>query len=509
MSYSEALTLPNLRGKLRQEVSQQVDRILEDLRVEMYPLTLEYQTGVKSTVKHALHNKKKELAAVEKLIRILHVEYHAGHLDTADEELCLDRYNLERRGKALNHDTIVLRTSGQGIGDRIHDDKMSEESNRSLKIFTYVDEAYLDSLIAPYKTPEGAKIPLFAAKDEVAEKKFRRNVLNAYDAKRDKLAWCVVSGRWHKAKHITTFAIVRHGMGEPTAQHLFGPPDSEEGHLMGAKNGLPMHRLYAESFHRNQMVLVPKGGPDDDQGSFSRWKILFWDRFESDDNTAKSRSTKLPWGPELSGRELQFSNQVRPDTRYLFLHYCIGVLDHQKSEAPGWWRTCFDDLSTSESPKIAYLRASTLRRVARMRCPLNEEEAAEFAAHSTFPRTPDDSDEGQAAFEAVDDETMDVFLADVSNDSGAPRTMSPLSEESHDSMDAIEIDIDGVIEVQGEDSEGWDEVDGEDELGDKWVDVDEDVDEYAHDDEDGGRHIFKTAADQGLNFLANILRKKD
>ncbi|PON29034.1 hypothetical protein TGAM01_v202142 [Trichoderma gamsii] len=222
MSYSAILTLPNLRGKLRPEVLRRVDRIVADLRAEVRPLTMEHQTGVQSTIKNALHNRKKELSVVEKLIGILHEEHDAGHLDTADEELCLDRYNLDRRRKALK----------------------------------------------------------------------------------------------------------------------------------------------------------------------------------------------------------------------------------------------------------------------------------------------DDSGEGQV-FGTVDDETMDAFLADVSDGPSAPRTMSPLSEESHDSMDAIEIEIDGQIVVQGEDSEEWEGIDDEDELGEKWVDVDENVHEDVQDDEDGGRDIFKTAADLGLNFLAKILRKQD
>ncbi|KAM0446031.1 hypothetical protein ACHAPV_004718 [Trichoderma viride] len=241
MSYSEALTLPNLRDKLRQEVLQRVDQILEDLRVELRPLTKERQIGGQSTVKNALHNKKKELAAVQQLIRILHEEYLAGHLDTADEELCMDRYNLDRRCRALSDDT-----TGQEIGDRIHDDITSERSNGSINTFTH-------------------------------------------------------------------------------------------------------------------------------------------------------------------------------------------------------------------------------------------------AAYNSFPRAPDASDEGQG-FEVADDETMDVFLPDDSNGPGA-RPMSPLSSESNDSMDAIEIEIDGKIEIGGEDSEAWEDVDVDDEYewGDKWVNVDEDGDEYA--DEDGHKDV--------------------
>ncbi|EHK42592.1 hypothetical protein TRIATDRAFT_86532 [Trichoderma atroviride IMI 206040] len=258
MSYSKVLTLPNLRDKLRPDVLRRVDGILADLRVEMRPLAKKHQIGAQSTVKMDLHNKKRELAAVEKLIVILHEEYDAGHLDTADEELCLDRCNLDRRFKALTADTVVPGASGQEIGDRVHNDKMSKRSNGSIDKSPYVDEAYMDSLIAPYKTPKGAKSPILAAKDDA-------------DA-------------------------------------------------------------------------------DEDQG-----------------------------------------------------------------------------------------------------------------------------------FEAVDGETMDAFLADSSDDPGAPPT-SPLTVESDDSMDDIEID--GEIVIVEEDGEGWENIDDEYKWGDAWVDVDEDVDEYADEDED-------------------------
>ncbi|KAK1252231.1 hypothetical protein MKX08_003418 [Trichoderma sp. CBMAI-0020] len=456
MSYSEVLTLPNLRDKLQPEVLQRVDQILADLRVELRPLTMKVLFGVKH-VKNALYNKRKELAAIQKLIRILHEEYHAGHLDNADEELCLDRYNLDLRYNTLTTDTLVLKSSGQEIEGRIRNDIEAERRNWSVSTSAYVEEAYLDSLIAPYKTPEGAKIPLFAAKDDTAEQKFRQNVLKAYGAKRGELAWCVVSGQWHNAKDMTVLEIALHCTGEPVAQDIFGPSDNEEGHLMGAKNGLPMHRIYKRAFRDSQMVLVPKGGPDDDQGSFSRWKILLWDEFESSDGTAKSGRTKLPYfGPELDGR----------------------VLKHQKSEAPGWWRTCFDDNSASKGPKIVYVRTSLLRGLAPKLGHLTKEEAIEFAAHTTFPRAPDDSDEDQG-FEAVDEETMDAFLADNSDGPGAVPT-SPLTVESDDSMDDIEID--GEIDI-GEDSEEWEDLDDEYEWGDAWVDVDENINEYADEDD--------------------------
>lgn len=495
------LTLPNLRDKLRQEVLRRVDRILADLRVEMRPLTEELQIGEQFIVRNALHNKTKEQTAVEKLIGILNEEYYAGHLDTMNDALCLDGDNLDRRFKILSDDTLVLRTSGQEIEDRIHDDKKSEISNGSINVFTYVDEAYMDSLIAPYKTPEGARLALFAAKDAVAEKKFRNNVFKAYDAQRGELAWCVVSGQWHNSKHVKIFDIVNHSMGEPTAQHLFGPLDNEDGHLMGAKNGLPMHRVYAEAFCKRHLVLLPKGGPDDDQGSFSRWKVLFWGEFDRPKSTAKSTRKGLPWGSQLDGRVLQFQNQFRPATRYLFLLYCMDILLRQRYEAPGWWRTCCDSSSASESSKVTYLRASTLVSLARRRCLLTKEEAVEFAAHNTFPRAPDDSDEDEG-IEAGNDEVMDDSFAEILDGPVAPPTSLPLTGEWNFGEDedededgefddgGDEIEIEGEIDVYEKDEDEWEDVDDEYEWGDGWVNLDEDVDEDTDEDGDGDRDIY-------------------
>lgn len=35
-------------------------------------------------------------------------------------------------------------------------------------------------------------------------------------------------------------------MSELAALHLFGPAEDKDGHLMGAKNGIPMHRSYED-----------------------------------------------------------------------------------------------------------------------------------------------------------------------------------------------------------------------------------------------------------------------
>lgn len=273
---SEVLALPSLRSELREEVLERVDQILEDLRTEMRPLMVVNQIGLDYVLKNALHNKRKELAAAERLISILNEEFHAGYLDYENGALHMEGDNLECRIKSLLEDTLVLRTSHYEMSGRIRDDVVWRQGYGSISINTPIDETYIDALIARYKTPERARLALFAPKDVSAEKRFRKNVFKAYDAKRSKLAWCVISGQWHDAKHVTVFDIIPHSMGEPTAQHFLGPQDSQGGHLMGAKNGMPMHRVYAEALRAGNLVLLPDDGQHDHNGSFSRWRVLFW-----------------------------------------------------------------------------------------------------------------------------------------------------------------------------------------------------------------------------------------
>ncbi|KAL6900020.1 hypothetical protein GGI43DRAFT_384197 [Trichoderma evansii] len=419
---SEALTLPNLRGDLRQEVLQRVDQILEDLRTEMSSLRVLNQIGVDSVINKALHSKRKELDAAQELISILNEEYHAGHIDFENEALHSEGVNLECRIESLMGDTLVLRTSGHQISGGMRDDIIWRQGYGSVSTSTPIDKTCIDSLIAPYKTPEGAKLALFAPKDVGAENRFRENVFKAYDAKRGKLAWCVISGQWHDAKHVKVFDIVPHRMGEATAQHILGSPDSEDGHLMGAKNGMPMHRVYAEALRGGNLVLLPEEDQDDEDGSFSRWRTSFWDDNESLDNNG------LPWGPELEQRLLQFQNQFRPATRYLYFLYCMTVLRWQRYQPAGWWRTCFDNPLPGERPVGFYLRESTLQKVARIIGHLGEEEAVEFAAERTFRRAPDDSDEDEG-IDVGDGEDVDDFHACVSGGAAGLPGLSGLMED--------------------------------------------------------------------------------
>jgi hypothetical protein len=111
--------------------------------------------------------------------------------------------------------------------------------------WSHLDSSYLDSLIRLYKTPQGARRALFTKRDKKTQDRFRADVLEAYDAFNDEGAvWCVITKQHLYPRNVKAAQIVRYNVGEVTAAHLFGPPDSRDGHLMRAKNALPIHEYY-------------------------------------------------------------------------------------------------------------------------------------------------------------------------------------------------------------------------------------------------------------------------
>lgn len=120
----------------------------------------------------------------------------------------------------------------------------------------------------------------------------------------------------------------------------------------------------------------------------------------------------------------------------------MNVLRWQRYQAPGWWRTCFDDTLalTGVRPSGFYLRESTLRKVARMVGHLTAAEAVDFAAQHTFQRAADDdSDEDEdEGIDVGDVEDVDDFHAHVSGGLATLPMSSFLIDDDEDEEDEEE-----------------------------------------------------------------------
>jgi hypothetical protein len=214
------------------------------------------RNAVESIIEATLQAKQKELWAAEMAVAVLNEEWHAGSLDFTQNEFQSEIEKLERLITALKGDVVVIRTSRHELSGGMMDEMIWRQDNE------IANWAYLDLLISRYKTPEGARLSLFASRDTDAQQRFQKNVLKAYDADDGIVRWCVISGQWHPAEYVTTAHIVRYNVGEPSARHLFGPSNDKDGHLMAVKNGMPMHEMYEKAFDAARLIIVPDGDPE-------------------------------------------------------------------------------------------------------------------------------------------------------------------------------------------------------------------------------------------------------
>ncbi|KAM0446030.1 hypothetical protein ACHAO4_009475 [Trichoderma viride] len=374
---SELLTLPTLRDELRKETLRLVDQIFGDLQASILPPKGICEYGTDAVIQDALHNRETELVAAERLLGIIVQEWHAVDLIISRQDFEFELAQLEARVEHLMGDILVIRACRFELGGSLLDDVIeAEDGGRISSTWSHID-----SLIKRRKTAKGAKVPIYESKDIIAQWNFCQRVFQAYDVEDGIAEWCVMSGRWQLKTTVRGAQIVRYNMGEPCARYLFAPLDDPGGHLLGAKNGLPMHIRYAEALDNGRLVIIPDEVQDKEQernqGHIGRWKV--YNLYEAD---AQQRSQAIPLGSELHGRSLQFRTDFRPDARYLFFVFCMNVLRRQRHEASGWWLAYLaggPGRAWAAAASGSYLRPSSLRRLAQRVGYLTEEEAAQFA----------------------------------------------------------------------------------------------------------------------------------
>ncbi|KAK4082813.1 uncharacterized protein Triagg1_1703 [Trichoderma aggressivum f. europaeum] len=420
---AKILALTGIRHKMSREVEQQVQEVIGDNRnrhgkqhsiSQLSNLTIGVtqspdkqqmiQKGrqtAESIIEGRLQSKKKYLAQAEQLVTILYKAWHNGGLDVTKDKYDSQLEQLERFITALRGDVVVIQTSRHELGGRLMDNMIWEQDLQN------TDWAYLDLLISRYKTPEGAKLSLFAPRDADAQARFRKRVMNAYDAVHKDSEWCVIAGRFFGPRDIKAAHIVGYNVGEPSARHLFGPPSDNNGHLMSDKNGIPMYDLYEKAFDDARLVIIPEVQPDGNPRK-GCWKV-----YCLDDPDTHEESTQVPVGRELHGRSLKFRNDFRPSARYLYFAFCINILRRQRHKVPGWWRDVFlEGPGKVWATPGTYLRTSTLRRLAHQIGHMTEEEVVEFAG-------PADADEEEEEDVEMLDAQADLVLA-AYLDQGSP-----------------------------------------------------------------------------------------
>ncbi|KAH6885249.1 hypothetical protein B0T10DRAFT_564042 [Thelonectria olida] len=223
------------------------------------------------------------------------------------------------------------------------------------------DWFYFEFLMSRYHKPKHATLALFKPPNLATESRFTKRVVRAYGTR------CILKCKWHYSCAPVAAHIVPNNIGEANAQYLFGKPKSKRnGHLMSAHNGIPLCEQCVEYLEDGYLTLVPIPGTSDIKVVvFSQLKPIEPQRGYA--------------GQEFHGKILRFENEFRPDHRYLYFHYTTTLLQHQRSEPPGWWKnfTAYGLHDIWARPG-RYLRQSSMLALAQTIGHLSPEEAAFF-----------------------------------------------------------------------------------------------------------------------------------
>ncbi|KAM7211455.1 hypothetical protein V8F06_013159 [Rhypophila decipiens] len=144
---------------------------------------------------------------------------------------------------------------------------------------------------------------------------------------RSGLVWCHVTGSWWdtdlvKAAHVVPFFLDSDDLGEI----LFG---SRAPSLRRAGNALLLLGKIEKWFDSYYLLIVPV---DATENPITRWKV---DVISSDIRNTPYLGPK-DVGGDLDGKELQFRNDKRPVSRFMYFHFIMALIRIKDVKRRGW-----------------------------------------------------------------------------------------------------------------------------------------------------------------------------
>ncbi|KAK3360830.1 hypothetical protein B0T24DRAFT_660656 [Lasiosphaeria ovina] len=141
------------------------------------------------------------------------------------------------------------------------------------------------------------------------------------------LVWCHITGKWWAANQIKAAYIVPFFLdSDDIGEMLFG---SRAPSLRRAGNALLLFSQIEKWFDTYHLVIVPV---DSTETPITRWKvdIISPDIRKSYYNSSENR------GQDLDGKELQFQNNNRPVTRFMYFHFMMALVRIKDVKRQGW-----------------------------------------------------------------------------------------------------------------------------------------------------------------------------
>ncbi|KAI2615196.1 hypothetical protein GGR54DRAFT_301656 [Hypoxylon sp. NC1633] len=259
-----------------------------------------------------LAKQRKEMARLGR--DVTHEEMEAGMLTTA--------VGMKR----LRRDSRRQLSAGDELW-RYKKKKLRLETEPGVSNLTRLNDLALsESVLAIYRKCDGQ------GSGKKRPSNFRREALEYYEASGEghgltkDSVWCHVSGMWHpsgdtKAAHIVPFFFDNESLGEI----LFGERAPS---LDRAGNALFLQRNIERWFNKYHLVVVPL---DASEHPITRWRTDILN--PSILNVPFSGSHTAA---QLDGKELQFLNDKRPVSRFVYFHFVVALLRIRDIRSGDW-----------------------------------------------------------------------------------------------------------------------------------------------------------------------------
>ena len=288
------------------------------------------------------------------------VELKKAQYDIELGESKIDRGTYEKMFKEANKEISSLQTSiwSEQKARR----KLLEDAAEIPPLGPDSTDAFCAVLLKLYSDPDGKR-------SKTVQTSLRQQSIQYYssdkDAPKDQL-WCPFTKAYWDSEDLTCAHIVPHRLGEEIVSYIFGRGSGSR--LNSVENTLMVKKSVEKLFDKSKFVLIPTDAKENPRKS---WTI----RLTSSDSMHRKVGAAGELLSEFEGKPLEFKNDKRPASRFLYFHF-VSALNLAKRDRVHGYERFLRELPTGRpfATPGKYMRDSMVLALAASAGDLNEEE---------------------------------------------------------------------------------------------------------------------------------------
>lgn len=344
----------------------------------------------RNSSKNVLEEKKLKLRASKIVLKrkisdtslesspIAYCKLKIEELSTEKEEQELEKTRLDIEYEDRNLNEKEYRKAHRNVSRRIisvgdelwrHEQDLlnhQEKFRKTPAIEPDSKQAFIYILLALYKDPK-----VSSKRSSTGQSNMRKSSIEKYESAKgaglNKL-WCPITRDYYDSKNIRAAHIVPHRVTGEIADYLFELGTGSR--LSRPDNCLVIHHLVERALDNGCFVLMPA---DISEIPISSWKIVVTDTSAGEMDFGRGRLK------DFDGKILEFKNDNRPATKFLYFHFLITLLQNKRDRVAGWEKNCLNLPSGKPfATPGRYMRQSLFLALAKTAGDLSVEEEAKL-----------------------------------------------------------------------------------------------------------------------------------